>query len=198
MVACNGGPLPLETALMFSPLQCQFLPRPNDEGWDIAAFQSVAHKFPCDMLVCLGESVYFHKPNWLVPIVEAWKKFGPGFYGFFSSFLVRPHLNTTAFACDPRFLNGYPRVSDHYHRYQFEHGKDSMWSRFAKFGRPVKLVTWESTYDQPQWRYGKNIMWHGDQSDCLVYCNHVDRWASANAETKSRWTKGADGLNPTL
>ena len=148
------------------------------------------------MGVFLGESVYFWKKNWLVPMVDAWKKYGPGMYGFLSSFLVRPHLNTTAFVCDPKFLMGWPTVTNHPDRYSFEHGKYAFWNRLVEFRRPVKLVTWDGCYDQQQWRYPKNILWRGDQSNCLVRCNHMDRFDAADPKTKSQWSYAADHGGP--
>lgn len=192
VAVCNGGPLPTELAMMFSAIPTQFFPRSNDNGWDISGFQDAASKFDCDMLVCLGESCYFHKPGWLVPVVEAWRKYGAGFYGFFSSHLVRPHLNTTAFAVDTKFLKGYPQVVNHRSRYDFEHGLNSLWRRMDQFGRPVKLVTWDGVWDQQQWRYPNNIMWRGNQSNCLIFCNHVDRWFAADEPTRKHWSAGAD------
>jgi hypothetical protein len=146
------------------------------------------------MLVCLGESVYFWKPDWLKPVVDAWNKYGPGFYGFIASFMVRPHLNTTCFAVDPKFLLGYQRCSTPPLRYGFEHGKDSLWLRMSKFGKPTKLVTEDGVYDQPQWRYPNNILWRGDQSNCLIRCNHMDRYDAQTPEVKAKWAAGADGL----
>lgn len=180
--------------MMLSPLSPHIFPRQNDDGFDLHGYQDVARKFKCDMLVCLGESVYAWKENWLVPIVEAWKRYGPGMYGFFSSFLVRPHLNTTAFAIDPVFLMGWPTITTHYSRYQAEHGKYSLWKHLAEFKRPTKLVTWDGVYDPPQWRYPKNILWRGDQSNCLLRCNHLDRYDAAEPETRKRWAYSADTL----
>lgn len=193
VVACNGGALSMETALLFAPLTPKFLIRKNDDGWDISAHQDVARKFKCEMLVCFGQSVYFNKPNWLVPMVNAWKKYGPGMYGFLSSFLVRPHLNTTCFVCDPKFLMGWPQVTNHADRYRFEHGRYAFWNRMAEFKKPAKLVTWDGVYDHDQWRYPKNILWRGDQSNCLIRANHMDRFDAADPSTKYRWSEAADG-----
>lgn len=192
VAVCNGGPPPVEIAMMFSPLACQFFPRQNDDGWDIGGFQAVARKLKCDMLVALGESCYFTKPNWLKPVVDAWKRFGPGMYGFFSSFLVRPHLNTTAFAVDPSFLMGWPTVDNHPARYNLEHGRFPLWKHLQSFKKPTKLVTWDGCYDPPQWRYPKNILWRGDQSNLLIRCNHTDRYDAADDTTKKQWAYAAD------
>lgn len=192
VAVCNGGVPPTEIGLMFSELNAKFFPRINDDGFDMGAYQDVARKFPCDILVCFGESVYFNKPNWLVPIVNAFREFGSGMYGFFSSFLVRPHLNTTAFAIDPKFLMGWPKIDNHPARYAAEHGKYSIWKHLEKFRRPTKLVCWDGCYDPPQWRYPKNILWRGDQSNLLIRCNHTDRYDAADPKTKSQWSYAAD------
>lgn len=181
---------------MFSPLPFKFFPRQNDEGWDIHGYQDTASKFQCEMLVCLGESCYFNRPNWLVPIVEAWKRYGPGMYGFIASFLVRPHLNTTCFAVAPQFLLGWPTVTNHPNRYSFEHGQYAFWNQMQKFRKPTKLVTWDGVYDPPQWRYPKNILWRGDQSNCLIRCNHMDRYDAAEPTTKNQWSYAADHGGP--
>lgn len=192
VVACNGGPLPTENALMFSPFNPKFFPRKNEDSWDIGAYQDVARKFDCDAICCCGESAYAHKPNWLLPMVNAWAQYGPGMYGFFSSFLVRPHLNTTCFLTSPQFLNGWPKVTTHKQRYDFEHGKHSFWMHLAQFKKPTKFVTWTSSYDPPQWRYENDILWRGNQSSLLLFCNHVDRFFAADPKTKSQWSYAAD------
>ena len=181
---------------MLGPLTPQFFPRQNTDGWDVGGYQDTARKFKCDMLVCLGESVYCTKPNWLVPVVNAWKRYGPGMYGFFSSFLVRPHLNTTAFAVCPQFLGGWPQVDNHPARYAFEHGKYAFWNQMIAFRKPAKLVLWDGVYDQPQWRYPKNILWRGDQSNLLLRCNHTDRYDAADPKTKHQWSYAADHGGP--
>lgn len=196
VAVCNGGPPPMEIGMILSHLPFKFFPRINDDGWDIGGYQAVARKFPCDMLVCLGESVYFNKPNWLKPVVEAWNRFGPGLYGFLSSFLVRPHLNTTAFVCDPKFLLGWPQIQNHTDRYSFEHGRYPFWKRMVEFKKPAKLVTWDGTYDQAQWRYPQNILWRGDQSNILLRCNHMDRYDAADPTTKHQWSYAADHGGP--
>lgn len=197
VVCCNGGPVDGETALLFSPLtaaatSCSLYNRPNDGGYDISAYQDVAGKTKSEMMVCFGESVYFHKPGWLVPMVDAWNEFGPGMYGFLSSNLVRPHLNTTAFVCSPEHLRQPPKVRTHQQRYEFEHGKRSLWRRLSEKHIPVALVTWDGIWAPGTWRDGENIMWRGDQSNLLVWCNHVDRWFDADPETRFKWSAGAD------
>lgn len=194
VIVCNGGPLAPELALLFLSIPCHFLPRTNDDGFDISGYQDVARLFPSDMQVCLGESVYFHRAGWLKRLTETWIKFGPGMYGCFSSNLIRAHLNTSAFATAPKFLNNYPQVHNRTERYEFEHGRTSLWHRLAQFGTPTKLVTWDGTWDPRQWRTPPNILTRGDQSNCLVWCNHTDRYRAADFRTKLSWAAASDSL----
>lgn len=194
IVVCQGGPLDIETALLFEPIGAKFMIRENDASWDIGAYQAVASKCPHEMLMCAGESVYFHKPGWLKRMVEAWSKFGPGMYGFFSSHLARGHMNTTAFCIAPHFLRGYPKVHDHQGRYSLEHGENALWRKLRSFNKPTVFVTWDGFWQPYQWRVAPNILWRGDQSNLLVYCNHVDRYNAADDRTKQEWEKGADQM----
>lgn len=192
VVVCNGGPLDSETAMLFAPFKCQFLPRENDPGYDIGAYQDVAKLFPSDFQICFGESVYFHRPGWGARLVEVWKKLGQGMYGCFSSNLIRAHLNTTAFAVDQKYLRGYPKVIKQPDRYEFEHGKTSLWRRIRNSGGATKLVTWDGIWEPHQWRIPPNILTRGDQSNCLCWCNHTDRWRAADPKTKQSWSEASD------
>lgn len=196
IVLCNGGPLPMEQGLMLDAIGARFMPRVNDPGWDISAFQDLAKSTDADILVCFGESVYFHRPNWLNHIVHAWNQHGEGMYGFFSSHLLRPHLNTTAFATAPKFLRQYAAVKSHPARYEFEHGENSFWRALHAWGVPVRLVTWDGSWQAGQWRYPKNILWRGTQENCLVFCNHTDRYSAASVQVKANWARGADNPQP--
>lgn len=193
IVVCQGGPLPLETSLLFESLPCRFFPHENDSSWDIGAYIDIAHKLQPDMLVCCGETISFHRSGWLTRYLEAWNKYGEGMYGTFSSNLVRPHLNTTGFAVAPRFLMGSPRPRGRLERYNFEHGTGAMWRRIESLNFPVKCVTWDGEWGSRDWRYPDNILWKGDQSNLLMRCSHTDRYDAADEETKRAWEKGANG-----
>lgn len=194
IIVANGGPLPKETALLFDSIpDCHFLPRPNDPGYDISAFQQVAAEIPCDMLVCLGESVYFHRHGWLKKMAEAWETFGPGMYGFFSSYLVRAHLNTTGFVIAPEHLTAYPKVTNHAERYEFEHGQNCLWKKVQAKGNPAKFVTWDGAWDPFQWRVPRNILWKGTQENLLAFCSHTDRYRAADLKTRMAWERWING-----
>lgn len=190
IVLCNGGPLTLEQSLIFSSMDVKFFPRKNDPGYDLSAYLDCARQSDADMLVCLGESVHFHREGWLARLSEAWSRTGPGMYGPFASNLLRPHLQTTAFATSPTLLRQCPISTKD--RYQFEHGTNSFWRWVASRGMPVRLVTWDGEWEPRLWRTPKNVLWRGDQSNCLLWANHTDRWRTAEPEVKARWSRGAD------
>ncbi len=195
LIVANGGPVSTELGLIFEPLQPKYFPRANDPGWDISGYIAAAHgpAADCDLFVALGESVYFHRPSWLARIVDAWNMHGPGMYGFWSSNLVSPHLNTTAFATHPELLRDYPHpVTNHAERYQFEHGTRAFWRHVRSRGMPTKLVTFDGEWDPFLWRYPPNILFRGDQSNCLALCNHTDRYANSDEQTKRTWARYAD------
>lgn len=192
IVVCNGDHLPLETRCLFLPLNATFLIRDNDPSWDIGAFMDVAKQFKPDLLMCCGETVYFHRPGWLARIHDAWHDHGPGIYGPFASNLVRPHLNTTCFACEGESLASYPKPRNRHERYQFEHGADSLWMRMHRRGMAARLVTWNGAWQPEHWRLPENILWRGDQSNCLAYCSHTDRYRAAKPDMKAKWAAWAD------
>lgn len=195
IVIGNGGPLSTTAAVLFSGMNARIWPRKNDPGWDISAYVDAA-RGPCadyDMMLCCGESIYFHREGWLKRFVEVWKRYGIGMYGALSSNLVRTHLNTTGFCCAPILLRQYPKaVNDRKGRYEFEHGKQSFWRRIAWRGMPVRLVTWDGAWSPRTWRAPRNILWRGDQSNCLMWCQHTDRYVKMDAATKAHWSKNAD------
>lgn len=192
LVICNGGPADTKTCVLFSGMNAMMLPRSN-EAWDIGGYVE-ASKGPCsgyDAMMCCGESVYFHREGWLRRMAEAWGKHGDGMYGPFASNLVRPHLNTTAFFVDPKLLAIYPRpVKD---RYEFEHGENSFWKWVMVIRqRPVRLVTWDGEWEPRSWRFPHDILWRGNQRNCLMWCNHTDRYFKESVAVKTRWSRGAD------
>ena len=195
MIACNGGPLPTELVLILSPLGPLMFPRENDGGWDVSAYISAA-RGPCsgyDAMLCLGESNYFHKAGWLKRLVAAWERYGRGMYGPYSSNAVRGHLNTTAFFCPPLVLAQYPeRVFDRPSRMEFEHGERALWRRVAQRGMPVRMVTWDGEWDSRRWRMPDNIIWRGDQTNCLMWCNHCDGYSNLDPEHKAQWQRHWD------
>jgi hypothetical protein len=135
---------------LFSPLAPRFIQH-NNYGKDIGAYQAAADLIDCDLLVCLGAPVHFHRPGWLDRIMLAYLENGPAVYSPWGFHSPRPHLRTTAFWLPPELLNSYPhRVSDQ-ERYQFEHGPESiaLWSQKQGF-EPLQ-VTWRGVYPMDAW-----------------------------------------------
>ena len=195
LIICNGGPIRAELSLMFAPLKAKMFFRENDAGQDITGYQDAA-RGPCseyDAALFCGESVYFHRAGWLGRLVEAYEKHGPGLYGPFSSNSVRAHLNTTAFFCPPLLVRQYPvRPQSRADRMAFEHSENSLWRRVSARGLAVRLVTWDGEYQPRMWRFPKDILWRGDQSNCLMFCNHSDGFANADWARKTSWARATD------
>lgn len=201
LIVCNGGPLSTELGLMFEPLNPQFFPRENDPGWDLSGYIAAAHgpAAEVDCMVCMGESIYFHRLGWLARIAEEWNRYGPGMYGFYSSFIQRPHMNTTAFATHPRLLREYPfPVRTHGERYNFEHGHNSFWRYVKNRGMPTRLVTFDGAWEPFLWRFPPDILFRGTQENCLCLCNHTERYANADNGTKAAWSAHADTTHESL
>lgn len=190
IVCCNGGPLDEDCApWIHDGWKC--LPREN-RGADLGAYFHVARDFDCDLLVCLGESLHFHRPDWLKTLVSAFEQYPGGMYGFFASNLVTRHLNTSAFAIDPKLLRSCPTPSNRMDRLKWEHGPYPFWKRVSDLWKPVKLVTFSGIFNPPEWRTTTAGMWQTDQSDCLAWSIHCDRFFKANQETRRRWEKNAN------
>lgn len=193
-IICNGGALSSAEVLLFNGIPAKMFVRSND-GWDIGGYMEAA-RGPCadyDMMLCLGESVHFHRAGWLARLAEVWNKIGPGMYGPFASHVVRAHLGTTAFCCAPSMFKRYPFwVQNKAQRYEFEHGEHAFWRRLERFHIPVRLVTWDGDWGPHQWRLPPNILWRGDQSNCLMFCSHTDRYEQADPVRKKNWERSID------
>lgn len=194
-ICCNGGPLSRELGLILASLNPQYFLRSNDAGWDISGYIDLA-RGPCfnhDAMLCLGESCHFHREGWLRRFAEAWQKYGVGMYGPFASNTIRGHLNTTAFFCAPKLLREYPvKIQTRKDRYEFEHGQRALWRRISARGMPVRMVTWDGEWEPRAWRLPPNILWRGDQSNCLLWCNHSERFAESDTRTKLNWLRTCD------
>ena len=187
VVCCNGGPLSTEKYLIFSSLNPTFFNRPNDPGFDISAYQDAALG-PCsnyDAVLWLGESNYFHRKGWLKRLIEEWDRYGPGMYGPYASNTVRGHMNTSAFFCSPGLVRSYPiRAHNRQSRMDFEHGENALWRMASNAGMPTMMVTWDGAWKPREWRTPKNIIWRGDQSNCLMWCNHCDNFNNVDMMTR--------------
>lgn len=151
-VAINGG---IEIGpwcrRLFDPLPCRFFQH-NNAGKDIGAYQAAADAIECDLMLCLGSPVHFHKPGWLDQIVRAYDEYGPTLYGAWGFQVPRPHLRTTVFWLPPELLNSYPTRIDNSNRYEFEHGVLSIATWSKKVGFDPLMVTWSGVYRMEAWQ----------------------------------------------
>jgi hypothetical protein len=177
IVVSNGGPPDDTLKFLFGGLDnVRFIGHDNS-GWDVGAFIAVAKQLDCDMMVCFGSSIHFRRAGWLLRMVEAWNRRGPGMYSSTASFMVKPHLQTTGFWCDPVLLRTHPvKVVTQSERYDFEHGVNAICDRALKMCMPALCVTWSYILEKSQWRQGANIFWRGDQSECLYVTNHMEHY----------------------
>lgn len=176
MVVSNGGPPSNVMRAIFAPIgkTIRWFEHDNS-GFDIGGYQAAAASVDDDIMVCFGQSVYFHRAGWLKRMVDAWLQHGHGMYSGTASHASGPHLQTTGFWCPPWLILEHPiKVQTQPERYDFEHGPNAIWRRAYNKGLPTLLVTWDGEWELGRWRLPKNIIWRGDQSNCLYWTNHSD------------------------
>lgn len=152
-VVCNG-PKPRPRDLTpFNTIPHQSHPHDNI-GWDIGAYQWAAEHLPCDLLVCLGAPIHFHRSGWLERMVEAYVENGPHLYGCWAYLAPNWHVRTTVFWLHPELLRSYPKyiASDRRSRYDFEHGNGSLTRHVLRGGLECIMVTWNGCFPFAQWR----------------------------------------------
>lgn len=123
----------------------------NNHAKDIGAYMAAADRLDCDLMVCLGTPVHFHKPGWLDRICDTYLEHGPALYGPWGFQTPLPHLRTTVFWIPPELLLAYPYPVDNRSRYSFEHSPTSitLWSQ--KMGYEPKMVTWKEVRAMKDW-----------------------------------------------
>jgi hypothetical protein len=141
----------------------------NNYAKDIGAFILAAASLDCDLMVCLGSPVHFHKVGWLDRIADIYLQLGPGLYGPWGFHSPAPHIRTTAFWLPPALLLSYPHPVDNEHRYDFEHGAQrSLLQWTLRNELPVAMVTNTKVGVYPEF-------FHVPLYDCLLRDQHVDR-----------------------
>ena len=173
-------------------IDCEFFLRDNDGGKDLSAYQEIARETDFGFLVCFGESIHIRMDGWLEAVVNARLKHGPGMYGYFSSHMVRAHLNTTGFGIDANYLREFRIVTNDAERYNAEHGPGCWWQQIYKGGGKAMLVTSQNVYPPGKWRIGDGIMHRGRQENCLVWSHHCENWVNASPATQSLWQSQSD------
>ena len=167
-VVCNGGgEVTSRQESLFEPLAPTFIYH-NNFGRDIGAFQMAAANIPCDLLVCIGAPARPRMACWLDIMVRAVEDNGPGLYGCWGFHAPAVHIRTTVFWITPQILNSYPLQVDDHHRYEFEHGTNSITRYCMKKGFPVMQVTKRGVFAVDGWH-------HVEVGDCLFLDQHLER-----------------------
>ena len=167
----NGSEVPPQSRGIFpAGSGCQFLAHDNI-GWDIGSFQMAAEFIPCDLLVCLGAPVHFHRAGWLDRMVEAFLENGPALYGCTAYGGAGLHVRTTSFWFPPQLLQSYPMAigSARSSRYDFEHGPHSFTRHVLNAGLDCLMVTWRGTFNYDD---GNNMP---DADTILVRDQHIHK-----------------------
>lgn len=196
IIVANGGKPPDWAMGLFSAMpDATWLYRPEQRGWDIGAYQDIAETDTSDLMVCFGEYIHFHREGWLQRIEEVWREYGPGMYGATASYQIRGHIQTTGFCATPQIIRNYPvKASTKEERYEFEHGEGSLTERTIRARMPCMLVTWDGQWIRSRWRQPNNIIWKGDQSNCLWWTSHTDHYRRSDYQERLRLGRIADGL----
>lgn len=196
LIGCNRGVASPEQIALFSKLgQVDMFVRDNS-GWDIGTYIDGARIAKTESVVCFGAHAYVQKPGWLMRLVEAWEKFGPGLYGTLASYEIMPHIQTTGFLCPKELLTEYPWVvASKEDRYDFEHSNRALWVISHQAGYPTMLVTWDGEYPPKEWRNPPNIYRRGHQGNCVTFFVHSDNYAAFDEHTKRVVESQADHLN---
>ena len=168
-------------------------------GWDCGAWQFAGKNIGADLLVCFNSSCYITGNGWLKRFVDAVEEHGDGLYGPLTSYEVFPHVRTPCMIFQPHVINDYPhQVETRQDTYRFEclrwpdgTGTFTEWVR--KKGLQTRLVTWDGSYDLPDWRKPPNIFRRGDQSNLIVKDRHCEAYEVSDAEGKAKLEGLANG-----
>lgn len=152
-VICNGSEPSDYERQAFAGVPLARLHVRSNFGWDIGAFQWAAENLPCDLLVCLGANVHFHRAGWLARMENAYLENGPALYGCWAYLSPNWHVRTTCFWLPPQLLQSYPELigTGRRDRYRFEHGNSSLTRHALKYGFPAIMVSWDGCFPFEDW-----------------------------------------------
>lgn len=160
-------------------------------GSDLGAEQDAMKRFDADIIVSLATPVSFWKSGWLARLVQAREKHGDGLYGPFASYEYLPHIRTSCWMVDRDTFLKYPHTIDTRAKcYWAEHSDRStaLWQFtfwYCSLGKPTLMVTWDGEYEPLDWRNPDNIMYRGDQSNCLIHDRYTRMYGTMSLAEKS-------------
>lgn len=199
IVSCGAPPTP-DVEGMYQGIQCDWDMYPG-AGSDLGACQSVMQNIDTEIVVCMSTPVYFWRSGWLAKIVGAFDFFGDGLYGPMASYHHFPHIRTSCWAVNPKTFMRYPHLIDTREKCCWaehaDHEGEEPWqiSKWYEFKcMPVLMVTWDQVLAKSEWRKPDNIFRRGDQSNCLVWDQHVDVYRCAHYHERLELASMSDGL----
>ncbi len=173
--------------------------RYDSGGWDCGAWLWASRNIQSELLFCFNSSTYVTGDGWLKKFVDAVEANGKGLYGPLSSYEIIPHIRTPCFVFDPDSMSQYPKeCEDRESTYRCEvFGWPDGTPNFTQFvrlkGLQTRLVTWDGSYDLPDWRKPPNIFRRGDQSNLIVKDRHCEAYEASDAEGKTKLEGLANG-----
>lgn len=169
-------------------------------GWDCGSWRFAARLLPdAPLLVCFNSTCRIQSAGWLEAFAEALERNGLGLYGPLASYEICSHIRTPCMAFAPQVAASYPEeVNSREDTYRFEvFGYPSGVPNFSQWaqqqGYPVRLVTRDGDYAQPEWRTPPGIFRRGAQDNLWVHDKHCDAYSASDAENKERLERLADG-----
>lgn len=200
-IGCCGDEPSKAVKSLYRGLFCQFKVYAG-AGSDIGACQEIMRELDADFVVCQSTPVYFWNPGWLERLISAREFFGDGLYGAMASYQNRPHIRTSCWCVDPKTFAEYPFVIDSRAKACWaesfggieqtgQNWQISDWYAYT-IQKPSLMVTWREVVDRPHWRTPENIFRRGDQSNCLVWDQHVDVYRVSHYHERLKLAQMAD------
>lgn len=198
IILCCGAPADEHVKATYGGLFCTY-DTYLGAGSDIGACQSALKKLS-GFVVCMSTPVYFWRPGWLRRLVEAREFFGDGLYGPMASYQNAPHIRTSCWGVDAATFQKYPHLIDcrekccwaESYDHQGELWQISKW--YASINKPALMVSWSEVSDKAHWRTPENIFRRGNQTNCLVWDQHVDVYNAAHYHERLDFAKQADTI----
>lgn len=188
-VVCCGGPVDDSIKALY-PFADSFSTYMG-AGSDLGTQQDAMKELDADFVVNLATPISFWKSGWLNRMVEARNKNGDGLYGPFASNEWLPHIRTSCWAVDRETFLRYPHLIDTREKCYLAEHKDkspALWQFtfwYCSIARPTLMVTWDGEYGPLDWRTPANIMYRGDQSNCLMHDRYTLHWNTLSPEEKA-------------
>lgn len=197
-ILCCGAERTPEVEEVYRQIQCDY-DTYTGAGSDIGACQFAMPRTDADLVVCMSTPVYFWNADWLKHLVKAYEANGDGIYGPMASYQCRPHIRTSCWMVSPKTFPYYPHLIDTREKCCWaEHAGHNgegwqMTHWFQTQGKQARMVTWMGSFTQEQWRSEPNVFRKGDQSNCMVWDQHVDVYRAAHYHERLQLEALADG-----